>query len=77
MQRTKSGQKYDYDLKEAISSVKADVYRQALARAHDFDALTLVEHEIRSDFQLMQNDRIPLLGEVERAAALATQRSTA
>ena len=76
MQRTKSVQKYDHDLKEMISSVKADVYWQALARALDFDALAIVEHEIRSDFQLMQNDRLPLLGEVESAAALARQRST-
>jgi hypothetical protein len=76
MQRTKSVQAYDNDLKEAISSVKAEVYTQALARAHDLDALTTVEHEIRSDFQLIQDDRLRLLGEVERATALAQQRMT-
>ncbi len=69
MQRAKAVQLLDQDLKEAISDVKKDGYRKALEEAHDQTALSLVEHEIRSDFQLTRDDRLQLLGEVEHSFA--------
>ena len=67
MQRAKLVSAYGQDLKEAISEVKAATYRQLLASAGSLDAVAKVEHEIRSDFQLTGDDRVQLLGEVERA----------
>jgi hypothetical protein len=69
VQRAKAVQVLDRDLKEAISDVKRDGYRKALGEAHDLVALSLVEHEIRLDFQLTRDDRLQLLGEVEHASA--------
>ncbi len=72
MQRAKAMQVFDQDLKEAISSVKKDEYRRALGWAHDLMALNVIEHKIRTDSQLTQDDRVQLLGDIERVAALAT-----
>jgi len=69
MQRAKAVQAFDRDLKEAISDVRKDGYKKALAAAHDPGALSFIEHEIRSDFQLTRNDRLQLLGQVELASA--------
>jgi hypothetical protein len=64
MQRAKVMQVFEQDLKEAISSVKKDEYRRALREAHDLEVLNSIEHEIRIDFQLTQDDRIELLSEL-------------
>jgi hypothetical protein len=59
------------DLKEAISNVKRDEYRRALGETHDPMVLNAMEHRVRTDSQLTQDDRVQLLGEIERVAALA------
>lgn len=64
MQRAKAAQVLEQDLKEAISIVKKDEYRRALREAHDLTALNSVEHRIRTDSQLAQDDRVQLLGEL-------------
>jgi hypothetical protein len=71
MQRAKAVQIFDQDLKEAISDVKKDEYRRELENARDLAALEIIEHRIRTDFQLTRGDRLQLLAEVERATALA------
>jgi hypothetical protein len=70
MQRAKVMQVLERNLKEAISNVKKDGYRRTLGNAHDMTALNVIEHRIRTDFQLTQDDRIQLLGDVERVATL-------
>lgn len=72
MQRAKVTQAFDQDLKEAISDVKKDEYERALEEAHDLMALNAIEHRIRTDFQLTQDDRVQLLGDIERVAASAS-----
>lgn len=69
MQRAKAVQVFDQDVREAISDVKKDGYRKALGEAHGPVGLSLIEHEIRLDFQLTRDDRLQLLGEVEHASA--------
>jgi hypothetical protein len=71
MQRAKTVQVLDRDLKEAISDVKKNEYRMELKRSRNSVALSAIEHRIRVDFQLTGNDRLQLLAEVERADALA------
>ena len=71
MQRAKTVQVFDQDLKEAISDVKKDEYRRELETVRDLVALGVMEHRIMTDFQLTRNDRLQLLAEVERATALA------
>ena len=71
MQRAKAVQVFDQDLKEAISDVKRDEYRRELETMRDLVWLDIIEHKIRTDFQLTRNDRLQLLAEVERATALA------
>jgi len=65
MQRAKAVQVFNEDLKEEISDVKKDGYRKALREAHDQAALSIIEHEIWSDFQLTREDSLQLIGEVE------------
>ncbi|HYB75391.1 MAG TPA: hypothetical protein VEC08_00380 [Nitrososphaerales archaeon] len=69
MQRAKAVHVFDQDLREAISGVKKDGYRKVLEEAHDQASLRVIEHEIRSDFQLTGDDRLQLLGEAEQASA--------
>lgn len=64
MQRAKATQVLEQDLKEAISNVKKDEYRRALREAHDLTVLDSIEHRIRTDSQLAQDDRVQLLGEL-------------
>jgi hypothetical protein len=71
MQRAKAVQVFDQDLKEAISDVKRDEYKRELENARNLAALDIIEHRIRTDFQLTRNDRLQLLAEVGRATALA------
>ena len=71
MQKAKAVQVFDQDLKEAISDVKKDEYRRELENVRNLAALNIIEHRIRTDFQLTRNDRLQLLGEAERATALA------
>lgn len=71
MQRAKAVQVFDQDLKEAISDVRKDEYRRELETVHNLVRLEIIEHKIRTDFQLTRNDRLQLLAEVERATALA------
>jgi hypothetical protein len=68
MQRAKVVQVRDQDLKETISSVKRDGYRIAMVRAHDSSALEAIEQRVMTDLQLTSDDRIQLLGEIERMA---------
>jgi ABC-type uncharacterized transport system ATPase subunit len=72
MQRAKVVQDFDQDLKEAISSVKKEEYRKAVDKACDLLDLNIIEHRIRTDFQLTQDDRLQLLGDIERVTALAS-----
>jgi hypothetical protein len=72
MQRAKVVQDFDQDVKEAISSVKKEEYRKAVDKACDLFALNIIEHRIRTDFQLTQDDRLQLLGDIERVSALAS-----
>jgi hypothetical protein len=69
MRRARAVQVFRQDLKEAISGVKKDGYRKEMGEYRDLDALSLLEHEIRSDYQLTRDDRLQLLGEVELASA--------
>ena len=69
MQRAKAVQVFDQDLREANSDVKKEGYRKSLGEVRDAAALSFIEHEIRSDFQLTRDDRLQLLGEVEHASA--------
>ena len=71
MQRAKAVQVFDQDLKEAISDMKKDEYRGELESVRNLVVLGIIEHKIRTDFQLTRNDRLQLLAEVERATALA------
>jgi hypothetical protein len=73
MQRAKVIQVFGQDLKEAISDVKKDEYRKELEDARDSVALNVVEHRIRTDFQLTQDDRLQLLGDAERITASASR----
>lgn len=70
MQRAKAVQMFEQDVKEAILDVKKDEYRRELENVRKLVALNIIEHKIRTDFQLTRNDRLQLLGEVERATAL-------
>ena len=72
MQRAKVVQDFDQDLKEAISSVKKEEYRKAVDKACDLLDLNIIEHRIRTDFQLTQDDRLQLLGDIERVTAMAS-----
>jgi hypothetical protein len=64
MQQRRAVQVSDESLKEAISDVKREGYRRAIVGAHSVASLTRIEHEIRFDFQLTQDARLQLLGEV-------------
>lgn len=72
MQRAKTTQLYHQDVKEAISSVKKREYRRALGEATTRKALAAIEHSVRTNFQLTQDDRLQLLGDVERIISLAS-----
>jgi len=69
MQRAKTHQVFDRDLKDAISQVRKEEYRKAIEEVHDLDSLSRIDHEIRSNFQLTRDDRLQLLGEAELALA--------
>jgi ribosome recycling factor len=71
VQKAKVTHIFAEDLREAISNVKRDEYRRALDGAHDPKILDAIQHKIRTDSQLTQEDRIQLLGDVERAADLS------
>jgi hypothetical protein len=71
VQKAKTIQVFDQDLKEAISDVKKSEYRRKLETLRDPVALDAMEHGIMIDFQLTSSDRLQLLAEVERATALA------
>jgi hypothetical protein len=71
VQRTKAVQVFDQDLKEAISDVQKDEYRRELETVRNLVRLDIIEHKIRTDFQLTRNDGLQLLAEVKRATALA------
>ncbi|MGP8124607.1 MAG: hypothetical protein ACLQEQ_01915 [Nitrososphaerales archaeon] len=71
MQRAKAVQIFEQDRKEAISDVKGDEYRRELGNARNLVALGIIEHKIRTDFQLTMSERLQLLAEVECATALA------
>lgn len=70
MQRAKAMNAFDQDLKEAISSVKRDEYRKVMGNTHSPMVLIAIERRIRTDSQLTRDDRMQLLGDVERLAAL-------
>jgi len=69
MQRAKAVEVYGQDLKDVISELRKEAHRKALGGAHDIVALRLIEHKVRSDFQLTRDDRLELLAEVELASA--------
>lgn len=73
MQGAKVTQINKQDLKEAISNVRRQGYRRALGEARVLMALNTIEHKIRTDPQLTQDDRVQLLGDAERVAALAVE----
>jgi hypothetical protein len=61
---------FDHDLKEAISGVKRDEYRKVMGNTLSPMVLIAIERRIRTDSQLTRDDRMQLLGDVERFAAL-------
>jgi hypothetical protein len=71
MQRAKTVQIINQDLKETISDVKKEEYRRELENVRNLVAPDIIEHRIMTDFQLTRNDKLQLLAEVERATALA------
>jgi len=64
LQKAKVKQVFGQDLKEAISNARKDEYRRGLRAAHDPEALKIIEHKIRTDFQLTPDDRVRLLSEL-------------
>lgn len=74
MQNAKVIQVLQQDLKVTISSVKKDEHQRALEGAHDLLALEFIERKVRTDSQLTQDDRVQLLGDIERATAMASRR---
>jgi hypothetical protein len=61
---------FDQDLKETISNVKRDEYRKVMGNTQSPMDLIVIECRIRTDSQLTRDDRMQLLGDAERFAAL-------
>ena len=69
MQRTKTQDVFEQDLKEAISWTKKNQYEKMLAMARDEGDMRELDQRIRTDTQLTQDDRVELLAEVNGAAS--------
>ena len=70
MQREKAAESFfDQDLKEAVSEVRRNEYRRATEAVRDPVSLKVIEIKVRTDFNLTQDDRLQLLGDIERLAA--------
>ncbi len=67
-------------LRGAISRVKKDEYHKAMAVAHNLTILRVLEHRVRTDARLMEDDREQLLNDLGTAMyrlaclSLPTQR---
>ena len=56
---------FNRDLKEAISDVRKHEYRREVQIATNSDALRAIDNRVRTDSQLIMQDRLQLLSEIE------------